>query len=67
MDTVRRFIAQASNRSEDQIEKADTALAGVAMQLVNSGSAASVTFVTTDTDAGKVLCGQSKLKDLKDK
>ncbi|KZN22630.1 hypothetical protein A4G99_19430 [Haladaptatus sp. R4] len=53
MDTVRRFIAKASHRSEDQIEKADTALAGVAMQLLNSGNAASVTVVTRDTDAGK--------------
>ncbi|ODR79883.1 hypothetical protein BG842_05085 [Haladaptatus sp. W1] len=53
MDSVRRFIAQASNRSEDQIEKADTALAGVAMQLLDSSNAASVTVVTTDTDAGK--------------
>jgi len=53
MDTVRRFIAQASNRSEDQIEKADTALAGVAMQLLDNGHASSITVVTTDTDAGK--------------
>ena len=53
MDSVRRFIAQASNRSEDQIEKADTALAGVAMQLLDSSSAGSITVVTTDTDAGR--------------
>ncbi|WP_458210625.1 hypothetical protein [Haladaptatus sp. NG-SE-30] len=46
-------LHQASNRSEDQIEKADTALAGVAMQLLDSGNASSVTVVTTDTDAGK--------------
>ena len=53
MDDVRRFIAQASNRDEDQIEKADTALAGVAARLLDSGRATFVYVVTTDVDAGE--------------
>lgn len=53
MDDVRRYIASASNRSEDQIEKADAALAAVAVQLLTSGDATLVSVVTTDTDAGE--------------
>jgi hypothetical protein len=53
MDDVRGFIARASNRNEDQIEKADTALAGVAVQLLDQGDTEYVYLVTTDTDAGK--------------
>ena len=34
MDDVRSFIARSSNRDEDQIEKADTALAAVAVELL---------------------------------
>ena len=34
MDDVRSFIARSSNRNEDQIEKADTALAAVAVELL---------------------------------
>ena len=52
MDTVRRYIAHSSNRPEDQIERADTALAGVAVQLLTQETAAYVYLVTTDTDAG---------------
>jgi hypothetical protein len=52
MDDVRSFIARASNRDEDQIEKADTALAGVAIQLLDRGDAEYIHIVTTDTDAG---------------
>lgn len=52
MDDVRRFIARSSNRSEDQIEKADTALAAVAVQLLEMG-ASHVCLVTTDSDAGE--------------
>ncbi|MFC6965230.1 hypothetical protein ACFQL7_28680 [Halocatena marina] len=32
MDGIRSYIAYASNRSEEYIEKADTALAGVAVE-----------------------------------
>ncbi|TYL37215.1 hypothetical protein CV102_18035 [Natronococcus pandeyae] len=51
MDAVRTFIATQSNRNEDQIEKADTALAGVAAQLLGN-DATVVCVVTTDLDAG---------------
>jgi hypothetical protein len=52
MDDVRGFIARVSNRDEDQIEKADTALAGVAVQLLDRGDVEYVHLVTTDADAG---------------
>lgn len=50
MDDVRSFIARSSNRDEDQIEKADTALAAVAVELLEQNKFACV--VTTDIDAG---------------
>lgn len=53
MDRTRSYITNSSNRPEDQIERADTALAGVAVQLVLQGSAPSVCLVTTDADAGQ--------------
>jgi hypothetical protein len=53
MDDVRRRIASASNRPEDAVEKADTALAAVTIQQLGSGSAAFVYLITTDTDAGE--------------
>lgn len=53
MDDVRTFIARASNRDEDRVEKADTTLAGVAAQLLGQGDMSSVTVVTTDHDAGE--------------
>ena len=53
MDDVRTFIARAPNRNEDRIEKADTALAGVAVRLLEEGDASFVTVVTTDRDAGE--------------
>jgi len=34
MDNIQSFIARSSNRDEDQIEKADTALAAVAVELL---------------------------------
>lgn len=52
MDDVRSYIAHASNRPEDQIEKADTALAGVAVQRLAQDDISAATVVTTDTDAG---------------
>ncbi|WP_433631139.1 hypothetical protein [Halomicrococcus sp. NG-SE-24] len=52
MDDIRSFIASNSNRSEDAIEKADTALGGVAAQLLISESASAVCILTTDVDAG---------------
>lgn len=52
MDDVRSFIARSSNRDEDQIEKADTALAAVAVELLQ-GKNEFVCIVTTDIDAGE--------------
>ena len=52
MDDVRSFIARTSNRDEDRIEKADTALAGVAVELLQ-GTYDLVCVVTTDVDAGE--------------
>ena len=51
MDDVRSFIARSSNRDEDQIEKADTALAAVAVELLREKNY--VCIVTTDIDAGE--------------
>jgi hypothetical protein len=52
MDDARRFIANASSRDEDRVERADTALAGLAVTLLR-GEAAAVRLVTTDQDAGE--------------
>ena len=51
MDDVRAFIARSSNRDEDRIEKADTALAAVAIELLREYNY--VCIVTTDIDAGE--------------
>jgi hypothetical protein len=53
MDDVRGYIARSSNRDEDQIEKADTALAAVAAKRLDDGDATYACIVTTDLDAGK--------------
>lgn len=52
MDDVRGYIARSSNRNEDQIEKADTALAAVAATHLDGGRAECACIVTTDFDAG---------------
>jgi len=52
MDDVRSFIARSSNRNEDQIEKADTALAAVTAATLQD-EADHVCLVTTDIDAGE--------------
>lgn len=52
MDDVRSFIARSSNRDEDQIEKADTALAAVTVELLQDDNEF-VCVVTTDVDAGE--------------
>jgi 23S rRNA U2552 (ribose-2'-O)-methylase RlmE/FtsJ len=52
MDDVRSYIAGSSNRDEDQIEKADTALAAVAVELLQ-GENEFVCIVSTDIDAGE--------------
>ncbi|SFC75054.1 hypothetical protein SAMN05444422_12021 [Halobiforma haloterrestris] len=53
MDDVRTHIAQSSNRREDQIEKADTALAAVAVERLDAGDIEFACIVTTDIDAGE--------------
>ncbi|QSG16304.1 hypothetical protein [Halapricum desulfuricans] len=52
MDDVLSFIARSSNRDEDQIEKADTALAAVAAERLEENTNY-VSIVTTDLDAGE--------------
>lgn len=52
MDETRRFIANETNRAEDSIEKADTALVGLAAQLLDTGEADHVVLLTTDKPAG---------------
>ncbi len=53
MDATRRFIANETDRPEDQIEKADTALVGLIAQLLENGEAEKVIFLTTDKPAGR--------------
>lgn len=53
MDEARRFIAHETDRDEDSIEKADTALVGLAAQVLDTGQADSVVLLTTDKPAGK--------------
>jgi hypothetical protein len=52
MDGVQSFIARSSHRDEDQIEKTDTALAAVAVELLQ-GDCEFVCVVTTDINAGE--------------
>lgn len=53
MDEARRFIANETDRSEDSIEKADTALLGLAAQLLDTETASTVVLLTTDKPAGE--------------
>jgi hypothetical protein len=53
MDETRRFIAHETDRDEDTIEKADTALVGLAAQLLDTGEAERVVLLTTDKPAGQ--------------
>jgi hypothetical protein len=55
MDDVRTFIAQSSNRREDKIEKADTALAAIVVERLGADDVESAVVVTTDTDAGEAI------------
>ncbi len=51
MDEARRFIANETNRDEDSIEKADTALVGLAAQLLDTGQADDIVLLTTHKPA----------------
>lgn len=53
MDDARRFIATETDRDEHSIEKADTALVGLAAQLLDTGEADHVVLLTTDKPAGR--------------
>jgi hypothetical protein len=53
MDGARRYIANETDRDEDSIEKADTALIGLAAQVLDSGEADTVVLLTTDKPAGR--------------
>ncbi|WP_324761231.1 hypothetical protein [Haloarcula montana] len=53
MDETRRFIANETDRDEDNIEKADTALVGLAAQLLDTEEADNVVLLTTDKPAGQ--------------
>lgn len=53
MDDARRVIANETDRDEDIIEKADTALVGLAAQVLDTGQADHVVLLTTDKPAGR--------------
>ncbi len=53
MDKTRRFIADKTDREEDTIENADTALIGLAAQLLDTGQTDHVVLLTTDKPAGR--------------
>jgi hypothetical protein len=53
MDEACRFIANETHRDEDIIEKADTALVGLAAQVLETGEAEYVVLLTTDKPAGR--------------
>ena len=53
MDGVRRYIANADDRHEDEIERADTALAGVIAQSLDTKQASGAYVYTTDIVAGE--------------
>lgn len=53
MDEARRFIANETGRPEDRVEKADTALVGLAAQLLATDEADEVVLLTTDKPAGR--------------
>lgn len=51
MDDARRFIVNETNRDEDITEKTDTALVGLAAQLLYTIQANHVMLLTTDKPA----------------
>jgi hypothetical protein len=53
MDEARRFIANETGRDEDLTEKADTALVGLAAQVLDTGESDHVVLLTTDKPAGR--------------
>jgi hypothetical protein len=53
MDETRRFIATETDRDEDVVEKADTALVGLAGQLLDGERTSRVVLLTTDKPLGE--------------
>lgn len=53
MDQTRRFIANDTDRAEDRIEKTDTALIGLAAQLLETMETVQIVLLTTDKPAGR--------------
>ncbi|PSP81174.1 hypothetical protein BRC88_02625 [Halobacteriales archaeon QS_4_69_225] len=53
MDGVRRYIANADDRPADEVERADAALAALAVQELSTGAATEVYIYTTDIAAGE--------------
>jgi hypothetical protein len=53
MDGVQRYIANADDRPADEVERADAALAALAAQHLNVGTATEVYVYTTDIAAGE--------------
>lgn len=53
MDEARRYIATETGRDQDRIEKADTALVGLAAQLLDGADVERVVLLTTDKPAGR--------------
>jgi len=53
MDQSRSFIANASDRAEDAIEKTDTEIVGLALEMLLKDRADRITIVTNDIPLGK--------------
>lgn len=53
MDQARNFIASATDRSEDIVEKADTETVGLALETLIDGTADRVVVVTNDVPLGE--------------
>lgn len=55
MDAVQRYISNADDRSAAEVERADTALAGVAAEAIDEGDALQAYVYTTDVLAGEAV------------
>lgn len=51
MDIVQRYISKASRKTEDEVEKTDVAIGGIAAQLLERDESTSVTIYTGDVPA----------------
>lgn len=53
MDQTRNFIASSSGRAEDIVEKADTEIVGLALEMLLDGATDQVVLVTNDIPLGE--------------